>query len=269
MFDLPLAPIGTTVVTMLMAVPAAQRQLAARRRENLLRIVLPVALVLALLAACSNDAPPLPRASETRNLYWTRRTERVLSGAEEPDDAWLAGYRYRGTPLPGLPVDERSGTIANEKDAKTGVPVYSLYSETREPTDEMLAGLDALVIDLQDVGTRIYTYIYTMANCLRAARRHGIRVVVCDRPNPIGGTTIEGPMLQPGYESFVGLYPIALRHGLTIAEARKQVVARLESDGALVRTEPHVHSVGHCDRCGSGPTSICRNPSKPQRSPNR
>jgi uncharacterized protein YbbC (DUF1343 family) len=82
----------------------------------------------------------------------------------------------------------------------------------------MLAGLDILVIDLQDVGTRIYTYIYTMANCLRAARRHGVKVIVCDRPNPIGGEAVEGPMLVEGFESFVGLYPIPMRHGMTIGE---------------------------------------------------
>jgi uncharacterized protein YbbC (DUF1343 family) len=98
------------------------------------------------------------------------------------------------------------------------VPVYSLYSDTREPTDEMLAGLDALVIDLQDVGTRIYTYIYTMAYCLKAAARNGLPVIVCDRPNPIGGTAVEGPMLEKGYESFVGLYELPMRHGMTIGE---------------------------------------------------
>jgi uncharacterized protein YbbC (DUF1343 family) len=98
------------------------------------------------------------------------------------------------------------------------VPVYSLYSETREPTSQMLQGLDALVVDLQDVGTRIYTYIYTMANCLKAAQRHGIKVFVCDRPNPIGGADVEGPMLVTGFESFVGLYPIPMRHGMTIGE---------------------------------------------------
>jgi uncharacterized protein YbbC (DUF1343 family) len=98
------------------------------------------------------------------------------------------------------------------------VPIYSLYSETREPTAEMLRGLDALVIDLQDIGARIYTYIYTMANCLRAARRHGVPVLVCDRPNPIDGTDIEGSALVPGYESFVGQFPIPMRHGMTIGE---------------------------------------------------
>lgn len=98
------------------------------------------------------------------------------------------------------------------------VPVYSLYSETREPTAAMLAGLDALVIDLQDVGARIYTFIYTMANCLKACARHGIPAIVCDRPNPIGGLDLEGPVLESGYESFVGLFPIPMRHGLTIGE---------------------------------------------------
>jgi len=105
------------------------------------------------------------------------------------------------------------------------VPVYSLYSETREPTAEMLRDVDVLVIDLQDVGTRIYTYIYTMANCLVSARKHGKKAIVCDRPNPIGGVAVEGPMLVKGFESFVGLYPIPMRHGMTIGE-----LARLFND---------------------------------------
>ncbi len=107
------------------------------------------------------------------------------------------------------------------EDAKRRVPVHSLYSETREPTAAMLADVDVLVVDLQDVGTRIYTYIYTMANCLRAARAHGVRVVVCDRPNPINGDDIEGLTLDPAYASFVGQFPIPMRHGLTIGEAAR------------------------------------------------
>ena len=98
------------------------------------------------------------------------------------------------------------------------VPIYSLYSETREPTAEMLSGIDVLVIDLQDVGARIYTYIYTMANCMRACARHRIPVIVCDRPNPIGGVDVEGTRLVPGFESFVGQFPIPMRHGMTIGE---------------------------------------------------
>ena len=106
-------------------------------------------------------------------------------------------------------------------DPAHGVPVFSLYSETREPTKEMLDLIDVLVIDLQDVGARIYTFIYTMANCLRAAAKTGTPVIVCDRPNPIGGVQVEGPMLEPGYESFVGQFPIPMRHGMTVAELAK------------------------------------------------
>ena len=80
------------------------------------------------------------------------------------------------------------------RDEVRRVPIYSLYSETREPTDDMLRDIDVLVIDLQDVGTRIYTYIYTMANCLKAASRRQLPVIVCDRPNPINGAGVEGPI---------------------------------------------------------------------------
>ena len=103
-------------------------------------------------------------------------------------------------------------------DSRRRVPVYSLYGDTREPTAEMFEGLDVLVIDLQDVGARIYTFVYTMANCLRAAARHGVPVIVCDRPNPIGGLQVEGAVLSAGFESFVGQFQIPMRHGMTIGE---------------------------------------------------
>jgi uncharacterized protein YbbC (DUF1343 family) len=112
-----------------------------------------------------------------------------------------------------------------EGGGKRRVPLYSLYSDTREPTAEMLRDVDALIIDLQDVGTRIYTYAYTMANCMRACKRHGVKVIVCDRPNPIGGLEIEGITLEPGCESFVGLFEIPTRHGMTMGE-----LARLFND---------------------------------------
>jgi uncharacterized protein YbbC (DUF1343 family) len=115
-------------------------------------------------------------------------------------------------------VQENMIETGHARDERRRVPVYSLYSETREPTADMLRGVDLLVIDLQDVGTRIYTYIYTLANCLTAARKHGLTAVVCDRPNPIGGLAVEGPMLEAGFESFVGQYPIPMRHGMTIGE---------------------------------------------------
>jgi uncharacterized protein YbbC (DUF1343 family) len=104
------------------------------------------------------------------------------------------------------------------KDPRRNVPIFSLYSETREPTPEMLSLIEVLVIDIQDVGARIYTFIYTMANCLRAAARAGIPVIVCDRPNPIGGVAVEGPTLEPGFESFVGQFRMPMRHGMTVAE---------------------------------------------------
>jgi uncharacterized protein YbbC (DUF1343 family) len=134
-------------------------------------------------------------------------------------------------------VQENMIETGHATDDRRRVPVYSLYSETREPTTAMLRDVDVLVIDLQDVGTRIYTYVYTMANCLKAAKRHGITAIVCDRPNPIGGAGVEGPMLVPGFESFVGLFPIPMRHGMTIGE-----LARLFNDhfgiGARLDVEP-------------------------------
>jgi uncharacterized protein YbbC (DUF1343 family) len=104
------------------------------------------------------------------------------------------------------------------KDPRRNVPIFSLYSETREPTPDMLGLIDVLVIDIQDVGARIYTFIYTVANCLRAAVRASLPVIVCDRPNPIGGIALEGPTLEPGYESFVGQFRMPMRHGMTVAE---------------------------------------------------
>lgn len=103
-------------------------------------------------------------------------------------------------------------------DERTGKPVYSLYSETREPTAEMVKDIDAFVIDLQDVGCRIYTFVYTMANCMRAAKQFGKKVIVCDRPNPINGNAIEGNITEHEFKSFVGQFEIPTRHGMTIGE---------------------------------------------------
>jgi uncharacterized protein YbbC (DUF1343 family) len=138
------------------------------------------------------------------------------------DCAAAAGVRVGAIfgPQHGFRSDVQDNMIESPHaaDDRRRVPIYSLYSETREPTPAMLEGLEALVIDLQDVGTRVYTYIYTMAHCLQAARRHGLPVVVCDRPNPIGGLAVEGPVLEPAFASFVGEYAIPLRHGMTIGE---------------------------------------------------
>ncbi|MFO0977649.1 MAG: DUF1343 domain-containing protein [Planctomycetaceae bacterium] len=110
-----------------------------------------------------------------------------------------------------------------------GLPVFSLYSDTRRPTEESLRNIDTLVIDLQDVGTRVYTFIWTVKECLIACAQLGKRVVILDRPNPVGGTVTEGPMIQPGYESFVGGAAVPMRHGLTIGEMARLLNAESES----------------------------------------
>ena len=123
-----------------------------------------------------------------------------------------AEHGIRGT----APAGER---IADETDPKTGVPVYSLYmEEDRGPSPEMLKNVDVLVYDLQEVGGRTWTYVSTMALSMQAAAKKGIPFVVLDRPNPIGGEIVEGALLDPAFKSFVGMYPIPARHGLTVGE---------------------------------------------------
>jgi uncharacterized protein YbbC (DUF1343 family) len=108
--------------------------------------------------------------------------------------------------------------VEDARDPATGLPVHSLYGATREPTEAMLEGLDALVFDVQDAGSRYYTFIYTMMLALQACARHRRRLVVLDRPNPLGGRDLDGNVLDPGYRSFVGLHPLAVRHGMTVGE---------------------------------------------------
>jgi uncharacterized protein YbbC (DUF1343 family) len=123
-------------------------------------------------------------------------------------------------PQHGIRGDVQDNMIETEHgiDRKTGLRVHSLYSETREPTDAMLHDIDSLIFDMQDVGCRIYTFVYTLANCMRAARRLGKRLVVCDRPNPINGASMAGNILEPEYASFVGQFPLPTRHGMTVGE---------------------------------------------------
>src|SRR5688572_21342253 len=104
------------------------------------------------------------------------------------------------------------------RDKRTGLPAYSLYGETRKPTAEMLSEIDVLVFDIQDVGTRVYTFIYTMALAMEAVRECGKRFIVLDRPNPINGIQVEGNILDPEFQSFVGMFPIPMRHGMTVGE---------------------------------------------------
>lgn len=126
-------------------------------------------------------------------------------------------------PQHGIRGDAQDNMIetGHAVDRKTGLRIHSLYSETREPSAEMLADIDTIVFDLQDVGCRIYTFVYTLANCMRAAQKYGKRVIACDRPNPIGGLQTAGTVLDPAFASFVGQFPIATRHGMTVCELAK------------------------------------------------
>jgi len=124
-------------------------------------------------------------------------------------------------------------------DRRTGLPVFSLYSATREPTAEMLGGVDVLAYDVQDVGTRFYTFISTLYHILAAAGRHGRQVVVLDRPNPINGVAVEGPSLAPGFESFVGVAAIPVRYGLTVGELARYFNEECALGAGLAVVEMH------------------------------
>jgi len=111
--------------------------------------------------------------------------------------------------------------VGDGVDAGTGIPIFSLYGRTREPTQEMLERVDVIVADLQDIGTRTYTYISTILLAMRAASAAGLPVIVLDRPNPIGGVQVEGPVLDTAFASFVGMLPVPQRHGMTMGELAK------------------------------------------------
>ncbi len=133
-------------------------------------------------------------------------------------------------------LDER---VASGRDERTGLPVHSLYGETRRPTADMLAGLDTLVVDLQDIGARFYTYMTTVAYAMEEAAKRGVKVVVLDRPNPIGGVHIEGPVLDRDRLGFTGYFPMPIRHGLTMGELARLFNAenRLGADLTVVPLE--------------------------------
>jgi uncharacterized protein YbbC (DUF1343 family)/CubicO group peptidase (beta-lactamase class C family) len=140
-----------------------------------------------------------------------RRTIDLLRDA--PDVKLVALF----SPEHGL-YENMDAKVASSTDPQTRLPVYSLYGDVQRPTDQMLRGLDAVVFDIQDAGVRFYTYITTLGYVMEAAAKKGIAVYVLDRPNPLGGTAVEGPMLDPGLKSFVGYYPLPVRHGMTMGE---------------------------------------------------
>jgi len=134
---------------------------------------------------------------------------------QQPDVELVALYG----PEHGVRGDVEAGKrIASYTDEKTGVPVYSLYGKTRMPTGKMLQDVDVLIYDIQDIGSRAYTYIYTMALAMQAAKENDIPFIVLDRPNPLGGELVEGPVLDVKFKSFIGMYPIPYIYGMTVGE---------------------------------------------------
>jgi uncharacterized protein YbbC (DUF1343 family) len=129
-------------------------------------------------------------------------------------------------PEHGVRGDAQAGALVTDAtDARTGLPVFSLYGETEKPTPAMLAGLDVLLFDIQDIGVRYGTYLSTMIAAMEAVAENDLRFAVLDRPNPIGGTAIEGPLVEEGYASFVGAHPVPIRHSMTLGELARLVAS--------------------------------------------
>ena len=136
------------------------------------------------------------------------------------DAAYPGQLRALFSPQHGLWSEEQDNMIESPhaRHPRLGIPVHSLYAESRRPLPEMLEGLDCLVVDMQDVGTRVYTYVWTAMYCLEACAQQDLPMLILDRPNPLGGEIVEGPLLKPAYTSFVGRASVPMRHGLTMAE---------------------------------------------------
>lgn len=191
------------------------------------------------LEAALQDPPPVLRDARRFGLLCNQAS--VDAGFRGAHD--LLARRFPGRlaalfgPQHGLWSTEQDNMVetGHARHPRLGVPVHSLYSETRKPTPAMLQGLDLLVVDLQDVGTRVYTYVWTLTLCLEACAEAGVPVLVLDRPNPLGGTVAEGPRLDPAFQSFVGRGAIPMRHGLTLGE-----LGRLLNQQMGIGAELHV-----------------------------
>jgi uncharacterized protein YbbC (DUF1343 family) len=217
------------------------------RMPLLKRLVLTIVLTFAACSLAPVDVRAEPSGAAVTlgdDVFlgggWRELHERCIgivtnaSGVTAEGENFVDAVRRQGhicvralfAPEHGLRGDRPAGSyVPSYTDAKTGLPVYSLYGATRHPTAAMLDGIDVLVFDIQDVGARPYTFVSTMAYVMQSAAATGKEIWILDRPNPIGGTLVEGPILDPKFKSFVGLYPIPERHGMTVGE-----LARLFND---------------------------------------
>ncbi|MFQ5878365.1 MAG: exo-beta-N-acetylmuramidase NamZ domain-containing protein [Acidobacteriota bacterium] len=177
-------------------------------------------------------------------------TPSFVSARDVIRDLCGKGLRALFGPQHGFAGEKQDNMIesAHAVDPDLDIPIYSLYSETRSPTRAMLDGIDLLLVDLQDVGTRVYTFEWTTALALEACASTGRRLVVLDRPNPLGGATVEGNLIRPGYTSFVGLSPVPMRHALTLGEfaalMNRRLAARAEQGPG--RPGPRGDGIGVC-----------------------
>ena len=165
--------------------------------------------------------PPSMKGQRLGLLCNPASVDRQLAHARLSIDQKLPGQlKALYSPQHGFFGEKQDNMIesADRLDGATGLPVFSLYGDTRIPTRTMLDPIDIMLVDLQDVGTRVYTFIYTLSYCMEAAQQYGKKIIVLDRPNPLGGDRVEGNLLAPDCTSFVGRYPIPMRHGLTIGE---------------------------------------------------
>jgi uncharacterized protein YbbC (DUF1343 family) len=234
---------------------------------RVLRLVLVVLIAGAILAAGGSTAAQKPSKKARSAGSSSGRAGRVQTGLETLEVEKFASLRGKRVGLisnhTGLDSQGRSTVellahapgvqlvalfspehgiaghsdekVASAKDASTGLPVYSLYGEHLRPTDDMLKGIDALVFDVQDAGVRFYTYTTTMGYCMEEAAKRGIKFYVLDRPNPLGGEIVEGPMLDAEKTSFVAYFPLPVRYGLTIGE-----LAQLFNTENHIEVELHV-----------------------------
>ena len=221
-------------------------------------LVLPLVLVVVCAWSPRAQTPPAPSATVlpgidvfVADVPQALRGKRVglitnqsgIDRARTPDIDLIARHKDLSLVVLLAPEHGIRGNLAagekvdDETDAKTGVPIFSLYkTEDRGPTPEMLKDVDVLVYDLQEVGGRTWTYVSTMALAMQAAANKKIPFVVLDRPNPIGGEIVEGALLDPRFKSFVGMYPIPARHGMTVGRARDAL-------------QPEIRHRRRADRC--------------------
>ena len=171
----------------------------------------------------------------------TRSGQRTVSVLAKAPGAQLVALF---SPEHGLGAD-REGNVQSGRDAETGLPIHSLYGARRRPSDNMLSGLDAVVVDLQDVGVRFYTYATTLGYLMEAAAQRKLKVFVLDRPNPIGAAGVRGPVLDPALRSFTGYFPMPLQHGMTLGELATMYNSEMKigADLTVVRMENYERQV--------------------------